>query len=189
MKWITAGDIKAWITGNQRHCAQTLPELIRRLILATASTVEEIEFPSGDSISHSSWDGRLKTPVASPLFPTESSAWEIGTERTPGKKAEEDYNKRTAKPLGFVKKDTVFVFVTPRAWPGRLKWQNEKRAKGVWKDVRVIAADALEQWLDLAPAVALWLARQIKGLVVDIRDIEGFWEEWSAATYPKMTMD
>jgi len=189
MKWITAGDIKAWLTANQRHCAQTLPELIRRLILATASTVDEIEFPSGDSISHSSWDGRLKTPVASPLFPTGTSAWEIGTERSPGKKAEEDYKKRTAKPLGFVKKDTVFVFVTPRAWPGRLKWQNEKRAEGVWKDVRVIAADALEQWLDLAPAVALWLARQIKGLVVDIRDIEGFWEEWSAATYPKMTTD
>jgi hypothetical protein len=189
VKWITAGDIKTWITGNQRHCAQTLPELIRRLILATASTIEEIEFPSGDSVSHSGWDGRLTTPVVSPLFPAGTSVWEIGTEASPGKKAEDDYTKRTADPLGFVQKDTSFVFVTPRAWPSRVKWQNDKRATGVWRDVRVIAADGLEQWLDLAPAVALWLGRQIKGLTDSIRDIEGFWEEWSAATDPKMTTE
>jgi len=189
MKWITAGDIKNWITSNQRHCAQTLPELIRRLIFATATTVEEMEFPSGDSVANSGWDGRLKTPVASSLFPTGSSAWEIGTEASPGKKAEEDYLKRTADPLGFTQKDTSFVFVTPRAWPGRVEWQNKKRAAAVWKDVRVIAADAIEQWLDLAPAVALWLGRQIKNLSDNIRDIEGFWEEWSAATKPKMTTE
>jgi len=189
MKWITAGDINSWITSNQRHCAQTLPEIIRRLILATATTVEEIEFPSGDSVAHAGWDGRLKTPVVSAMFPAGASAWEIGTESTPGKKAEEDYTKRTADPLGFVQANTSFVFVTPRAWPGRVKWQNDKRATGVWKDVRVIAADGLEQWLDLAPAVALWLGRQIKGLSDSLRDIEGFWEEWSASTDPKMTTD
>lgn len=189
MKWITAGDIKNWITSNQRHCAQTLPELIRRLIFATATTIEEINFPSGDSVAHSGWDGHLKTPVASTLFPAGTSAWEIGTETSSGKKAEEDYIKRTANPLGFVQSDTSFVFVTPRPWPGRLKWQNEKRAVGTWKDVRVIAADGLEQWLDLAPAVALWLGRQIKGLSDGIRDIEGFWEEWSTATNPKMTTE
>jgi len=189
MKWITAGDIKTWLTSKQRHCAQTLPELIRRLILATASTVEEIEFPSGDSVSHSGWDGRLKTPVASTLFPVGTSVWEIGTEESPGKKAENDYTKRTSDPLGFNQSDTTFVFVTPRAWPERVKWQNDKRATGVWKDVRVIAADGIEQWLDLAPAVALWLGRQIKGLSDSIRDLEGFWEEWSVATDPKMTTD
>jgi hypothetical protein len=189
MKWISAADIKTWITSNQRHCAQTLPELIRRLVLATATTVEEIEFPSGDSVAHSGWDGRLKTPVASPLFPSGASGWEIGTEASPGKKAEDDYLKRTKDSLGLKKADSSFVFVTPRAWPGRVKWQNEKRASSVWKDVRVIAADGLEQWLDLAPAVALWLGRQIKGLSDSLRDIEGFWEEWSASTEPKMTVD
>lgn len=189
MNWIETGDIKNWIISKQRHCAQTLPELISRLILATATTVEEIDFPRGDSVANSGWDGHLKTPVASTLFPTGISAWEIGTGTSPGKKAEEDYIKRTADPLGFILKDTSFVFVTPRAWPGRVKWQNEKRATCVWKDVRVVAADGLEQWLALAPAVALWLGRQIKGLSDGIRDIEGFWEEWSAATNPKMTTE
>lgn len=189
MKWITAGDIKTWITSNQRHCAQTLPELVRRLILATAATVDEIDFPSGDSIAHSGWDGRLRTPGTSPFFPAGASGWEIGTERSPGKKAEGDYTKRTAEPLDFVQSDSTFVFVTPRTWAGRTKWQNDKRAAGIWKDVRVIAADGIEQWLDLAPAVALWLGRQIKALSDPIRDIEGFWEEWSAATDPKMTTE
>ncbi len=97
--------------------------------------------------------------------------------------------KRTADPLGFDRAETSFVFVTPRAWPGRVEWQNDKRASGTWKDVRVIAADGIEQWLDLTPAIALWLGRKIKGLADSIRDLEGFWEEWSAATDPKMTTE
>ncbi len=190
MKWINAGDIKSWITGKQRHCQQTMPELVRRLILATATSVEEIDFPSGDSIASGGWDGRLKTSVVTPFFPSGSSAWEIGVENSPGKKAEEDYAKRTADPLGLSSKDTTFVFVTPRLWPRRGKWQNDKRTTKVWKDVKVINADGLEQWLDSAPAVALWLARQI-GKVVSggIRDLEDFWEEWSIGTEPVMTPD
>jgi hypothetical protein len=190
MKWIDAGDIRNWITGKQRHCAQTLPELVRRLILATANCVEEIDFPSGDSIATGGWDGRLKTPVVSPFFPNGTSGWEIGVEKSPGKKAEADYIKRTADSLGLTLNETSFVFVTPRSWPGHGKWQNDKRITGTWKDVRVINADGLEQWLDSAPAVALWLARQI-GKVVSggIRDLENVWEEWSLATNPIMTTD
>ena len=188
MKWINAGDIKNWINSNQRHCAQTLPELVRRLILAhTANAVEEFDFPGGDSIATGGWDGRLRTPVVSPFFPNGASGWEIGTEKSAPQKAESDYKKRTADPMGLSLKDTVFVFVTPRPWPGRVKWQSDKRASGRWKDVRVINADGLEQWLDSAPAVALWLARQI-GKVVSggIRDLETFWEEWSVGTNPTM---
>ena len=190
MKWIDAGDIKNWITGKQRHCAQTLPELVRRLILATAGTVEEIDFPIGDSIATGGWDGRLKTPVVSPFFPNGASGWEIGSEKSAATKAEADYVKRTADPLGMTLNETTFVFVTPRSWPGRGKWQSDKQATGTWKDVKVIAADGLEQWLDSAPAVALWLARQIDKVVSGgIRDLEAVWEEWSVGTNPTMTPD
>jgi len=190
MKWIDAGDIRNWITSKQRHCQQILPELVRRLILATGSSIEEIDFPSGDSIAIGGWDGRLKTPVVVPFFPNGSSGWEIGVENSPGKKAKEDYTKRTADPLGLLPQETTFVFVTPRSWPGRGKWQNDMRATKVWKDVRVINADGLEQWLDSAPAVALWMARQIAKVVSGgIRDLEAFWEEWSVGTKPTMTTD
>src|SRR5713101_9534313 len=191
MKWIDAGDIKNWVDSKQRHCAQTLPELVRRLVFATAgSSIQEIDFPAGDSIAGGGWDGRVTASVVSPFFPTGTSGWEIGIENTPGKKADADYEKRTAEPLGLRPDETTFVFVTPRAWPGRGKWQAGKRASGKWKDVRVIGADTLELWLDSAPAVALWLAKQI-GKVVSggIRDLENAWEEWSLATNPTMTTD
>ncbi len=189
MKWIDVGDIKNWVNGKQRHCAQTLPELIRRLIFATSSTIEEINFPSGDSVANGGWDGYLKTPNISPLFPSGISVWEIGTKKTPGKKADADYLKRTTNPLGVNKGDTSFVFVTPYTWQKGKEWEKNKRLLNEWKDVRVVSSDHIELWLESAPAVALWLGRQIKGLSDQIRDIEGFWEEWAVATNPEMTAE
>ena len=189
MKWIDVGDIKNWVNGKQRHCAQTLPELIRRLIFATSSTIEEINFPSGDSVANGGWDGYLKTPNISPLFPSGISAWEIGTEKTPGTKADADYLKRTSDSLGVNKNEASFVFVTPHPWPKGKEWERKKKSLGEWRDVRVVSSDHLELWLESAPAVALWLGRQIKGLSDQIRDIEGFWEEWAIATDPEMTTE
>lgn len=189
MKWIDVGDIKNWVNGKQRHCAQTLPELIRRLIFATSSTIEEINFPSGDSVANGGWDGYLKTPNVSPLFPSGISVWEIGTEKTPGKKADADYLKRTNDSLGVIKNEASFVFVTPHPWPKGKEWEREKKMLNQWGDVRVVSSDHLELWLESAPAVALWLGRQIKGLSDQIRDIEGFWEEWAIATEPEMTTE
>lgn len=189
MKWITASDIANWANTQQRHCQDTLPELVGRLILAhTANAVEEFEFPSGNSVATGGWDGRLKTPVASPFFPSGSSGWEIGTEKSAPSKAESDYTKRITDPLGMTPADTTFVFVTPRSFPKRNKWQTDKKALGVWKDVKVVAADALEQWISITPAVGLWLARQIGKVVSNgIRDLEAVWEEWSVGTKPVMT--
>jgi len=166
-----------------------LPELVRRLILAhTGNTVDEFDFPSGDSVATSGWDGRLKTSVVSPFFPNGPSGWEIGTEKSAQSKAERDYAKRSSDPLGFAATNTTFVFVTPRAWPSRVKWQAAKRLTTTWKDVRVINSDGLEQWLESSPAVALWLARQIGKVVSNgIRDLEAFWEEWAIGTKPVMT--
>lgn len=192
MKWITASDIKNWANVKQKDCAQTFPELIRRLIFATApaSAIQEIDFPSGDSTASGGWDGRLKVAdnATSPFFPSGSSAWEIGAEKSSGTKAEEDYVKRTADPRGVTAKETTYVCVTPRTFPERDKWQEQKQQEGVWKDVRVIAADSLEVWLDSAPAVALWLARRIGNAVQGgTRHLEDAWNEWSLATNPQMT--
>lgn len=189
MKWIDVGDIKNWANVKQKHCQSTLPELVRRLILAhTVNAVEEFDFLSGDSVAIGGWDGRLKTPAVSPFFPSGSSGWEMGTEDSAQRKADEDYVKRVADPLGMTPKEATFVFVTPRSFPKRAQWQSEKQAAGDWRDVKVIAADALEQWLEITPAVALWLARQIgKVISSGFRDLEAVWEEWSIGTKPVMT--
>jgi hypothetical protein len=177
MKWIEAGDIKYWVTARRRHCEQMLPALVRRLISATAPTIVKIDFPINDSVTTGGWDGELETPFVSPFFPAGVSGCEMGVDPSPGKKAESDYVFRTKNANGLTKKASSFVFVTPRPWPGRNEWQNAKRKKNTWKDVRVIAADGLELWLESAPAVALWLARQLGKVPVGIRDLEAAWEE------------
>lgn len=190
MKWIKASDIKNWANTQQRDAADTLPELIRRLIFATTDIehIQEIIFPSGDSVAQEGWDGRLTTSAKSPFFPSSISAWEIGTSQSPGIKAEKDYKKRTADPLGADPSQTTFVFVTLRPWPKREQWVAEKKAEGSWKDIRVIASNELEQWLDFAPIVAFGLARKMgKPLPTGLQDIESFWNEWSSGTAPTMT--
>lgn len=190
MKWITAKDITTWAATEGRLCQQTMPELVRRLIHATAPSIERIDFPTDDSIATGGWDGSLETISTSPFFPSGTSGWEIGTETSAGSKASEDYKKRTANSLGLDKKKSTFVFVTPRAWPAKKKWEIEKKKDKKWKEVRVIAADELEAWLASAPAVALWLARKMNKLASgEVRDIEEVWEEWSLTTNPVMTTD
>jgi len=95
MKWIEAGDLKHWVTAKRRHCEGLLPELLRRLIAASASTMTRLDFPSGDSVTTGGWDGHLETPDISPFFPAGISGWEMGVEPTTGKKAESDYRART----------------------------------------------------------------------------------------------
>ncbi len=189
MKWINASDITNWANTKQRQCQDTLPELVRRLILAhTANVINEFDFPSGDSVANGGWDGRLKTPFVSPFFPSGHSGWEIGTEKSAQTKADKEYKKRSDNPLGMVLNETTFVFVTPRSFPKRTNWQSVKQATKKWKDVKVIAADGLEQWLATTPAVGLWFARKIGKVVSNgIRDLEAFWEEWSIGTKPVMT--
>jgi hypothetical protein len=133
MKWIDTGDHKKWVTSQRRHCEATLPELIRRLILATAASVSRIDFPTGDSVTTGGWDGYLETGTHSPFFPTGVSGWEMGVDPSPGKKAESDYVTRTAKPAGLAKSKSTFVFVTPRPWPQRRQWEISKRKARRWK--------------------------------------------------------
>jgi hypothetical protein len=139
VKWITAADIANWANTQQRHCQETLPELVGRLILAhTANAVEDFDFPIGDSVAIGGWDGRLKTPVASPFFPSGISGWEIGAEKSAQSKVEADYTKRLADPLGMTPAETTFVFVSPRSFPKRNTWESTKKTLGNWKDIRVI---------------------------------------------------
>lgn len=189
MKWIDAGDMKTWGKSKQRKFASLFPELIRRLISASAE-VNELDFPSGDSISSGGWDGKLVTSSKSPFFPSGSSGWELGIKKSPGVKAKDDYAKRTKNSLGLNKKKSTFVFATTYPWPTREKWAAEERKSKNWKDVKVLAADDFETWLDQSPAVSLWLAEKMgKVNSLGVLSIEGFWEEWSSFTNPPTNID
>ena len=76
-------------------------------------------------------------------------------------KANEDYETRTADPLGFDKSTTTFVFATPRRWPGKGDWKAEKRAEREWADVRALDADDIEIAFEAAPAAHFWFSELV----------------------------
>jgi hypothetical protein len=89
---------------------------------------------------------------------------------------------------------TSFVFVTARRWPGKTgdekeRWAAEKRQEGIWKDVRAYDADDLETWLEQAPAVDIWFSTLIGKQPAGVKDVDRFWEVWSGATDPQLSLD
>ena len=63
-----------------------------------------------------------------------SFGWEFGCNKDPKQKAEHDYAARVTGVSAADQKNTTFVFVTPRNWPGKDDWARAKKAEGFWKD-------------------------------------------------------
>ena len=128
--------------------------------------------PSGSSVRLSGWDGRLEVGCGNAWVPSGVSGWEFSCEKRVTRKANEDYEKRTADPLGLNRATTTFVFVTSRRWNGKMQWEGERREEGKWRDVRAYDADDLVTWLEQAPEVAQWFARAIIRLPFDFQAID-----------------
>jgi DNA-binding XRE family transcriptional regulator len=186
MRWIEAHDLAQW--GGTRDGQAKLPELASRLILAVYGPAAALRFPSDDSIQHAGWDGVCDAPSDSTYVPAGKSVWEMGAQRTGiGAKAQDEYDKRTANPLGVNPFEACFIFFTPQRWPQREVWAAERRAEGVWRDVRVIDGDTLVHWLELYPGVAEWLAVRTNRRPKGLRNLGEVWREWSLATIPSLS--
>ena len=180
MKWITSIDLKHW--ADTRNAQGLLPELVARLIRATSSNINALRFPCGDAIHLSGWDGILDSNERVYNIDSGISLWECGVNSNPKDKANDDYTKRTDDSLGYDKKESIFVFVTPRIWDGATAWATEMKLTGVWKDIVVITAVELEDWLSLCPAVALWLVSKISGKPINkVYDLESYWKKWASS--------
>ena len=165
-----------------------LPELVRRLILATVSKPSLIDMPNGSSVRLPGWDGLLVIDSGNAWVPSGSLTWEFSCEKNPSSKATADYIKRTRDSKGVDVSNTTFVFVTPRSWAGKRKWAKHRHEKGPWADVRALDADDLVVWLEQAPAEAHWFARLIGKLPsTGVLPLDDWWEQWSAATKPQIT--
>ena len=160
MKLIDTSNLISWAISTSSN--GELPGLIKDLIRATATDIESIRFPDGDAVSMSGFDGVLTlSDIENEYVPNGLSVWEMGTEENPGNKAERDYRKRTDNQNINNKKDITFVFVSPRRWGNKDKWLEEKREEGVWKDVKGIDGVDLQEWLALAPVIALKFAQNL----------------------------
>jgi transcriptional regulator with XRE-family HTH domain len=168
-----------------------LPELIRRLVHATLSSPEFVSFPAMEGVQRPGWDGLVKTEIGNSFVPTGVSGWEIGTDVGVLPKANEDYLKRAKDPLGIDPSRASFLFVTPRKWPDRrvnkLRWCEAKKKSGPWKDVRAYDCDDLEQWLETAPAVSIWLATLLGIRPPGVEDVDQYWQSVVTRTEPNLT--
>ena len=180
-----SSEIVNWTDRPDAH--HVLPELVRRLILATVPLPEYLDIPSGSSVRMPGWDGLLSVSEGNPWVPGGTSVWEFSCEKNPKQKADRDYTKRTANPQGETASQTTFVFGTARRFRGKKTWMNNRRQEGQWSDVRALDADDLVVWLEQAPAVAGWFARNIGKLPeTGVVPLDEWWEEWSAATKPQI---
>lgn len=182
-----AKDIELW--AGRRDAQATLPKLIRRLILATAKRVVQIQFRSDEGIQLGGWDGTAHVLDGNAQAPEGFSGWELSAERDVKGKAEDVYTKRSAEPLGLDSKDTTFIFVTPRRWTNKEKWAREKQQEGIWKNVRAYDTEDIETWLEQAPAVHLWFSIKIGKHPLGVTDLDHFWDVWSGATIPPLSFD
>jgi hypothetical protein len=166
---ITASHIIDWANTQNKEAQANLPRWIRQLCF-NAETTRQLLFPAGDSSFVPGWDGVLSCLHGNAWVPEGPSRWEIGCDRDVTTKANSDYQKRTAQIEVNERLACTFVFVTPRRWIRKSEWVNEQKQTGAWRDVRVIDADDLEQWLEQSPAIALQFGEAL-GLLERIRGV------------------
>jgi transcriptional regulator with XRE-family HTH domain len=182
---VSAADIQSW--ADLISARSDFPRLIRRLIHATAEKPLRVEFPAGEGSQRSGWDGTVNAPTSTEYVPAGPSSWELGVGANPARKAEDDFQRRTKNPLDVEPSLATFVFVTPRRWNDKAKWEAAKKKLGIWKDVRVLDADSIEAWLELAPAVDIWFARLLGRRTEGTTDVDDYWANLAATTKPKLT--
>jgi len=97
--YVSANDIKNWTETNKKTSEVLLPELIRRLVIASIprDKIKKLDFPAGDSTSTIGFDGLLETDVGCPFVSEGLSVWEIGTQVDVKGKADDDYQKKDEK--------------------------------------------------------------------------------------------
>ena len=178
-------EISNWASlPNANH---QLPELIRRLILATTMPTL-LDIPGGSAVWRSGWDGLVEATAGNAWVPKGVSVWELSCQSDTGAKASADYGKRTDDPQGVAPAGATFVFVTPRQWSGKRNWVKERCDEGKWAEVRAFDASDLATWLEQAPAVSAWFARLIGKLPAGgYTTLEDWWENWATVSQPNIS--
>jgi transcriptional regulator with XRE-family HTH domain len=181
---VTAADIEGW--ADRISARSDFPRLIRRLVHATAEKLLRVEFPAGEGSQRPGWDGTVDASTSTEYVPAGISCWELGVGADHAAKAEHDFQRRTKNPLDVDPSSATFIFVTARRWNGKAKWEAAKNKLGVWKEVRVLDADSIEAWLELAPAVDTWFARLLDKRTEGTIDIDDYWKNLAATTEPQL---
>jgi addiction module HigA family antidote len=180
-----ANDIENW-AGHNILARSRFAVLLRTLVQSTGIGLTEVDFPGNDDAERPGWDGKVQASEGTPWIPAKRSGWEFGTNEDPKTKAENDYQKSLKAASAEEQADMVFVFVTPRRWPGKNNWVKEKQADGAWKDVRAYDSSDLEQWLEQSLPAQAWFANETKAPSHEVRSLDRCWADWSNVAKPPL---
>ena len=180
--FVDATDLKQW--AERRTAQETLPELVRRLVHATAPSASRISFRAGEGVQLGGWDGLVTVDTATPFVPAGESGWELGVEKPVLGKARSDLEARRDGG-GMLTPDTAtFVFVTPRRFRDKHTWAADATRDTPWRLVRAYDADDLATWLEQSPAVHAWVSAELGKLPRGVRSLDDAWSAWSQGTLP-----
>jgi hypothetical protein len=178
-------DILAW--ANQIPARHQLPEIVRRLIRETNDQILRLDMPSEEGTARHGYDGIVDAGRGTPFVPEGHTVWEMGTDKSPTRKAEADYKGRTADPLGEDKANTTFCFVTPRKFPNKRQWEKEKHTQGEWRSVRVYDIDDIWTALDTAVATHVRLSEFADRSASGVMSLQNWWERFARQSSPPLT--
>jgi len=174
---ILSNDIEKWADGKIEP-RQRLPVLLRTLVHSTGRVLKKVDFPGNNNAQKKGWDGFVDSDEATPWIPQGVSGWEFGCNKEPSKKAEKDYAQRV-RSLPFEERSNLtFVFVTPRIWPGKESWLEDKRGEKQFLNVYAHDASDLEQWIETSLAAQTWFAQETDFPTEGVRTLEECWNEW-----------
>lgn len=183
---ISSVDIDQW--ADSTHARGQLPELVRRLIGATA-TLTQMAVRGADTSNFGGWDGTVTATQGNAWVPIGASRWEMGCSQNPLAKARGDLRERTRDTPASEAAQLDFVFVTPRIWAGKDAWQREAQAESHWRSVRAYDADDLASWLEAAGGVRLWFAESLGLSGPGIASVGTVWDTWRKQTRSPITVE
>lgn len=178
--------IRQW--ADRHECRRSLPVLIRRLIRETTPSLASLRFPGNEAVDLPGLDGKAESQSATSWVPQGQSVWEMGCNQDPRRKADDDYEKRTAETPQEVRGESSFVFVTPRRWNTKTQWVTERRREGSWASIHAYDAIDLETWLEEAPTTSRWLGELLGIAFPGLMTPHEWWERWATACAPPISM-
>lgn len=190
MALIHAVSLDAW--ANTNIARDALGELLRRLIHTNVElpNIEKIRFLAHEANQLSGWDGILDCQSKVPWLPSGTSVWELGTGNNARQKIRDYFTARREKelPAGWAQVTTTYVAVTLRKLDDISGLENELKADSPWKDVKIIDAQSLEEWIELSPSVEIWLQEKGIGPPPTVHTLLRDWRDWSNKTNPPVSI-
>lgn len=191
MKPLTTKILESLVANNKKKSEYLLPELVKRLILSSVDKISSIRIPSKDDVWAPGFDGIVECDENLAHICSGKSVWEFGTNEDSLSKINEDYVKRNANSLGVDKTTTVFYLVIPKIWSylqSISEWETEHKKE--WKNVHIVDASELCDWINSLPSVCCWLFENYYNQeILSFTSVSKAWEKFSQKVNPRFSQE